>query len=115
MLTSITTAMGLTSHCAWSTAPIRPHWPRPSSTNAADNENRPADPNKIRQLDKEGFTSLSDRSGHTVRVIYVSLAQLDGMPNLPFDNFSQVVNHIDTYFNISPPRPTAFTKPPSCW
>ena len=24
------------------------------------------------------------------------------MPNLPFESFSQVVNHIDTYYNISP-------------
>ena len=30
------------------------------------------------------------------------LAQLDAMPNLPFDSFSQMVNHLDTYFNIAP-------------
>jgi predicted acylesterase/phospholipase RssA len=69
--------------------------------NAADSETAAEIRKKIRQLEKEGFVELSDRSGHAVRVIYISLAQLDALPDLPFDDFSQVVNHIDTYFNIS--------------
>jgi len=55
----------------------------------------------IRELEKNGFTRLQDRGGHEVRVVYISLSQLDGIRNVPFLNFSQAVNSIDTYFNIS--------------
>ena len=100
LLTSITTAMGLTSHSMVNRAN--------SATlaetivdNAADKVTALELRTKIHDLDKDGFVSVSDRSGHTVRVIYISFSQLDSLPNLPFDDFSQVVNHIDTYFNIS--------------
>jgi predicted acylesterase/phospholipase RssA len=56
---------------------------------------------QIRDLEKKGFTRLQDHAGHDVRVIYISLTQLDGLSKVPFLNFSQAVNSIDTYFNIS--------------
>ncbi|HET6252253.1 MAG TPA: patatin-like phospholipase family protein [Tepidisphaeraceae bacterium] len=54
----------------------------------------------IAELDKNGFVSVIDKTGHPVRVIYISLSQLDSIKNLPFENFSEAVNTIDTYFNI---------------
>ncbi|HWE03536.1 MAG TPA: patatin-like phospholipase family protein [Tepidisphaeraceae bacterium] len=56
----------------------------------------------IRQLDRDGFLQVVDAGGHQVRVIYLSLAQLEGLPNLPFESFVDAVNSIDTYFNITP-------------
>jgi hypothetical protein len=57
---------------------------------------------KIHQLDTDGFVQFSDQNGSPVRVIYIVLSQLDSLSNLPFDDFSQIVNHIDTSYDISP-------------
>ena len=59
---------------------------------------------QIRVLDKEGFLRLTGRTGHPVRVIYISLAQLDALANLPSRDFSRDINSIQTDFDISLPE-----------
>jgi predicted acylesterase/phospholipase RssA len=57
---------------------------------------------ELKQLNDEGFVRLKDSSGHAVRVLYLSLNQVNGIPNLPFGGFSESLNSISTYFNIAP-------------
>lgn len=57
---------------------------------------------QIRQLNDDGFLRMTDRTGHPVRVIYITLSQVNKLPNLPFTGFSEALNSIGTYFNISP-------------
>ena len=37
-----------------------------------------------------------------MNVIYLSLSQVNDLADLPFQSFSESVNSIETYFNISP-------------
>lgn len=57
---------------------------------------------QIRQLNDDGFLRMTDRTGHTVRIIYMTISQVNKLPNLPFVGFSESLNSIATYFNISP-------------
>ncbi|MDB5299059.1 MAG: Patatin [Phycisphaerales bacterium] len=57
---------------------------------------------ELKQLNDDGFVRLTDRGGHAVRVLYLSLNKVNGLPNLPFGSFSESVNSISTYFNIAP-------------
>jgi predicted acylesterase/phospholipase RssA len=57
---------------------------------------------ELKQLNDEGYVRIADRAGHPVHVLYFSLNQVNGLPNLPFGNFSESVNSISTYFNIAP-------------
>jgi predicted acylesterase/phospholipase RssA len=54
----------------------------------------------IRRLRDAGHLTLTDRTGHTVKVVHVALAQLDSISDLPFTSFRERVNNIATYFNI---------------
>lgn len=56
---------------------------------------------QIDQLNDNGYLDMRDRSGHEVRVVYLSLAQVNDLPDLPFVGFSETLNSISTYFNIS--------------
>lgn len=56
---------------------------------------------EIRDLNETGYLDIRDRSGHRVRVIYLSLSQVNNLHNLPFQSFSESLNSIGTYFNIS--------------
>jgi predicted acylesterase/phospholipase RssA len=56
---------------------------------------------QIRDLTQVGYIDARDRHGHRVQVIYLSLDQVNDLPNLPFGNFSESLNSIATYFNIS--------------
>jgi hypothetical protein len=52
-------------------------------------------------LGRNGYLELTDRTGHPVRIVYLSLSQVNGLGSLPFQTFSESVNSIETYFNIS--------------
>jgi hypothetical protein len=56
---------------------------------------------EIRDLTETGYLDIRDRSDHRVRVIYLSLSQVNALHNLPFQSFSESLNSIGTYFNIS--------------
>jgi NTE family protein len=58
--------------------------------------------NQIAQLENEGHLTLKDQRGKPVRVVAIALSQLSKLNNVPFGSFSQEVNSIATYFNISP-------------
>jgi len=66
-------------------------------------DNQPASElrRQIHEINDEGFVRFKDRAGHPVRVIYMTLSQVNGLPNLPFAEFSDSLNGIGTYFNIS--------------
>jgi predicted acylesterase/phospholipase RssA len=49
----------------------------------------------------EGYIDTRDRTGHRIRVIYLSLAEVNQLTNLPFGNFSESLNGIGTYYNIT--------------
>jgi len=55
----------------------------------------------ISQLIDTGYLSMEDIHGHNVRVIHLSLGQVNELQNLPFENFSTSLNNIGTYFNIT--------------
>ena len=55
---------------------------------------------QIAELNDSGYLRLKDRTGHEVRIIYLSLSQVNHLQNLPFVSFSESVNNIATYFNI---------------
>ena len=55
---------------------------------------------QIAELNDSGYLRLKDRTGHEVRVIYMSLSQVNHLHDLPFVSFSESVNNIATYFNI---------------
>ncbi|HEY2585173.1 MAG TPA: patatin-like phospholipase family protein [Tepidisphaeraceae bacterium] len=56
---------------------------------------------QIRDLTQVGYIDARDRHGHRVQVIYLSLDQVNDLPNVPFASFSESLNSIATYFNIS--------------
>ena len=56
---------------------------------------------QIEELSSSGYLELTDRTGHPVRILYLSLSQVNGLGSLPFQTFSESVNSIETYFNIS--------------
>jgi len=56
---------------------------------------------EIREISEDGFTQMRDRTEHEVRIVYFSLSQIERLQNLPFRGFSQSLNSISTYFNIS--------------
>jgi hypothetical protein len=101
LIESLKTAAGLTS-----TALLN----RASSATLADIivQNAPDDAtardlrSDIAELNRNGYLKLQDRGGHTVNVIYLSLSQVNDLADLPFQSFSESVNSIETYFNISP-------------
>ena len=68
--------------------------------NAPDGETAAAMRARIRQLDIEGFVRLKDNRGHSVRVLYMALSQLDGLSNVPGEHFAESINNIATFFNI---------------
>lgn len=55
---------------------------------------------EMQQLADTGYIELRGRSGHFVRVIYLSLQAVGQLKNLPYSSFGQSVNGIPTYFNI---------------
>jgi len=57
---------------------------------------------QIKQLEEEGFVSLTDQEGRQVQVLHLSLPRVNRLRNLPFASFSDTVNSIATYFNIDP-------------
>jgi predicted acylesterase/phospholipase RssA len=101
LIESLKTAAGLTS-----TALVN----RASSATLADIivQNSPDDSTarnlraQIVELNSSGYLKLQDRGGHTVNVVYMSLSQVNDLADLPFQTFSESVNSIETYFNISP-------------
>lgn len=56
---------------------------------------------EIRELNDKGYLEVREASGRSIRVIYLSLAQVNTLHNLPFSNFSESLNSIATYFNIT--------------
>lgn len=55
----------------------------------------------IHDLVETGYLKMHDIHGHEVRVIHLSLGQVNDLQNLPFENFSTSLNSIGTYFNIT--------------
>ena len=53
-------------------------------------------------LEHDGHLVLHDRRGKPVRVVAISLSHLSDLSNVPFASFSEHINSIQTYFNISP-------------
>lgn len=99
LIASLKTALGLSSTLLLN---------RASSATLAETilNNAPGDEpvaklrEQLRRLRRDGFVQMTDGAGHPVRVLYVSLSQVNALPDLPFNTFSQNVNDIDTYFNI---------------
>ncbi len=54
----------------------------------------------ITALRDSGHLTLTDRTGHTVRVVHIALTQVETLSNVPFMSFRESVNNIATYFNI---------------
>lgn len=69
---------------------------------AADAETAEQMRKDIAQLNDQGYLRFTDKRDHPVRVIYLSLAQVNTLQNLPSGSFSESVNSIGTYFNIHP-------------
>jgi NTE family protein len=55
----------------------------------------------MKQLTRTGYLDVKEKSGRSIRVIYLSLTQVNTLHNLPFSNFSESINSISTYFNIT--------------
>jgi predicted acylesterase/phospholipase RssA len=55
----------------------------------------------IRTLNDSGFLRMRDRTGHDVTVVYIALAQVNDLHDVPFESFRESINSIATYFNIS--------------
>ncbi len=56
---------------------------------------------QIQQLEDTGFIVLKDQSGEMVEVLHLALPRVHQLKNLPFASFSESLNNISTYFNIS--------------
>jgi len=54
----------------------------------------------IDRLNTSGYLTLKDKTGHTVRVVYLALSQVSGLSGAPFASFGESVNSIGTYFDI---------------
>ncbi|HEX4796528.1 MAG TPA: patatin-like phospholipase family protein [Humisphaera sp.] len=57
--------------------------------------------NYVTQLSDDGFIRFTDKRGHPVRVLYVALAQVNSLRNVPSSGFTEYINSMGTYFNIS--------------
>ena len=68
--------------------------------NAADDVPARALRRAIADLKSTGHLTQADRTGHTVRVVHISLSQVDELSDVPFTSFRESVNNIATYFNI---------------
>lgn len=59
---------------------------------------------KLRQaladLKRTGHLTQTDRTGHTISVVHISLSQVQALSDVPFTGFRDSVNNIATYFNI---------------
>jgi predicted acylesterase/phospholipase RssA len=55
---------------------------------------------EMQQLSSTGLLQITDITNHTIRVVYLSLTQVNDLKKLPFANFSESVNNIATYFNL---------------
>jgi predicted acylesterase/phospholipase RssA len=100
ILDSLKTSLGLTSNQLVnriSTASLSDIIVRSAPDDTTAREIR----KQIRDLNQAGYLDARDRHGHRVQVIYLSLDQVNNLPNLPFGNFSESLNSIATYFNIS--------------
>jgi len=53
-------------------------------------------------LQREGYVELRDRDGRPVRIVHLSLNRVAELSKLPFHNFGESLNSIQTYFNIDP-------------
>ncbi|MGB7159349.1 MAG: patatin-like phospholipase family protein [Tepidisphaeraceae bacterium] len=53
------------------------------------------------QLERDGYLRLKDRGGRPVDVVHLALSRVNDVKDLPFASFSDRVNSIATYFNIS--------------
>jgi predicted acylesterase/phospholipase RssA len=54
----------------------------------------------IDRLNTSGYLTLKDKTGHTVRVVYLALSQVSNLSSAPFASFGESVNSIGTYFDI---------------
>ena len=54
----------------------------------------------IEELQSTGQLTQQDRTGHSVRVVHIALAQVETIKDVPFMSFRERVNNIATYFNI---------------
>ncbi len=54
----------------------------------------------ISALTRDGYVSLVDRTGHTIRVLYISLEQVSRLANAPSAGFFDSLNGIATDYNI---------------
>jgi hypothetical protein len=52
------------------------------------------------ELHRTGFVDLRNVGGHHIRVAHLSVDQLQGMTNVPFRSFTDIINGTSTYFNI---------------
>ncbi len=57
---------------------------------------------QIKTMEDTGTLTLKDRNNKPVHVIAIELAHLNSANNVPFASFSEHVNSIATYFNITP-------------
>jgi predicted acylesterase/phospholipase RssA len=53
------------------------------------------------ELERSGHIQLKNADGQPVYVVHLALSRMAGMKDLPFSGFSERVNSIATYFNIS--------------
>ena len=97
---SLKTALGLTSTSLLnrvSSATLTDIILRSSPDGATARQMREA----IHELTDNGYLEMRDRTGHDVRVVYLSLSQVNDLHELPFGSFSESLNTIATYFNIT--------------
>lgn len=65
---------------------------------------------EVAQLEKTGYLEMIDKQLRPVRVVHIALSRLSEIQNLPFQSFSEKVNSIATYFNISDSEAYNLTK-----
>jgi predicted acylesterase/phospholipase RssA len=53
------------------------------------------------QLMNEGYVRLENIDGRPVHVLHLALSRVNDVADLPFQGYSESVNNIQTYFNIS--------------
>lgn len=56
----------------------------------------------IDQLNREGYIEFQNIGGHPIRVADFALTQVASLQHMPFNGFTESINSINTYFNITP-------------
>jgi hypothetical protein len=57
---------------------------------------------QIRTLNAKGYLKTEDAHGLPIHIVHLALSQVNGLGKVPYQNFSESLDNISTYFNIEP-------------